>query len=284
MHLPLSPPPAEVEAALARAGCVAAAEEAAELWAAAGGDGARLARLVARRQAGEPLAWLTGRVVFCGVSLGVTPGVYVPRWQSEGLARRAARRLPPGGRALDLCTGAGAVAAVLIRRVPGAEVLATDLSAAAVDCARSNGVDARLGSLDDPVPPSWEETVDVLTAVVPYVPSEYLHLLDRDSRLHEPPGAHDGGARGMRWLEETVRRAPRWLRPGSGSLLLELGGEQAEELGGPLRAAGFRRLRRWRDAEGDVRGIEAVLAAPAAQAGPFRPAMARGRARPPSSP
>ena len=95
---------------LADAGFVAAAEEADELLARAAGDRELLDGLVARRLTGEPLAWITGSVSFCGLEIGVDPGVYVPRWQSEALALRAAERLPANGAAIDVCTGAGAIA------------------------------------------------------------------------------------------------------------------------------------------------------------------------------
>lgn len=235
---------------------MAAEEEAAELWSAAAGDADRLEKLVVRRTAGEPLAWVTGSTVFCGIRLRVDHGVYVPRWQTEALALRAAALLPPSGQALDLCTGTGALAAVLTDRVPGAVVVATDVSPVAVACARANGVDARLGSLDDPVPADWEGAVDVVVSVVPYVPTGSLHLLDRDSRENEPLAALDGGPAGTRWLKEVVVRAPRWLRPGSGRLLLELGEGQLELLRPALRRAGLSVVGELRDDDGDLRGIE----------------------------
>jgi len=249
--------PDDVVEALRRAGCVAAEEEAAELWAAGGRDGARVDDLVRRRSRGEPLAWITGKVVFAGVELVVHPGVYVPRWQSEPMALRAAQLLPPAGRALDLCTGCGAVAAVLAALRPGATIIATDADAAAVACAGANGVDARRGDLDAPVPGDWAGTVDVLVAVVPYVPAEEMHLLDRDSRAFEPAAALDGGPGGTRLLAEVLRRAPRWLRPATGVVLLELGGHQAEALRPVIEDAGLIPRDIGRDAEGDVRYLEA---------------------------
>ena len=135
---------------LAEAGCIAASDEAGELIRAAAGDRDVLRDLTARRTRGEPLAWLTGSVTFCGVELFVEPGVFVPRWHTEPLARRAATLLPPAGVALDLCTGTGAIAAVLAAAVPTAVVLATDLDGAAVRCARRNGVQAFEGFLDEP--------------------------------------------------------------------------------------------------------------------------------------
>ena len=126
---------------LAAAGCIAPDEEAEELIRAAAGDAAALADLVRRRAMGEPVAWLTGAVTFCDVRVRVLPGVYVPRWQTEPLARRAASLLPPGGVAVDLCTGSGAIAVVLAAAVPSARVVATELDDTAVACARANGVE-----------------------------------------------------------------------------------------------------------------------------------------------
>lgn len=240
---------------------MAAEEEAAELRQSAGSDADRLQEMLARRLAGQPLAWVTGSVTFGGLRLRVDPGVYVPRWQTEPMARRAAELLPPGGRAIDLCTGAGPVAAVLLANVAGAQVIATDTSAAAVACARANGVDARLGDLDDPVPSAWAGGVDLITAVVPYVPTEELHLLDRDSREHEPRSALDGGPGGTRWLEEVIVRAPRWLRSGRGAILLEVGGDQPERLAPVLAGQGFGPARVHHDEDGDMRALEAVLRA-----------------------
>ena len=79
-----------------------------------------LQRLVDRRLAGEPLAWITGRAAFGDHSIVVHPGVYVPRWQSIELARRAAARLPDDGTAIDLCTGSGAMAVALRAARPAA--------------------------------------------------------------------------------------------------------------------------------------------------------------------
>ena len=105
---------ADLTARLSRAGFIAPDEEANELLARAGGNVELLDSLVGRRLTGEPLAWITGKLSFCGVEIHIDPGVYVPRWQSEPLARRAADRLPATGVAIDLCTGSGAIARTLM--------------------------------------------------------------------------------------------------------------------------------------------------------------------------
>ncbi len=240
------------------AGCVAAGEEADELIRAAAGDPDILDDLVSRRANGEPIAWLTGTVTFCGLTLFVAPGVYVPRTQTEPLAERAGTLLPSLGVAADLCTGAGAIAAVLAAAVPTARVLATELDKNAAQCARRNGVEVFEGFLDDPLPREFVHRVDVLTAVVPYVPTDSLHLLPRDVQAFEPRLALDGGLDGTDLLLEAVRRSTRWLSPG-GWLLLELGGDQAEPIGRLLQELGFKGLDVMTDEDGDPRAICAHL-------------------------
>ena len=219
--------------------------------AAAAGDGARLDALVARRLTGEPLEWITGRTEFCGLSLRVEPGVYVPRWHSEVLVRRAAERLPDGGVAVDVCTGCGALARVLLQQ--GGRVVATDLDERAVACARANGVEAYQGDLLAPVPRELEGRVDVVAGVVPFVPTEELGLLQRDTFAFETPLAYDGGADGTDLLRRVVADAPRLLRAG-GALVLGLGGDQAAA----LDWSAYEDVAVLRDDDGDVRGVEAT--------------------------
>lgn len=238
---------------LATAGCVAAAEEAAALLAAAP-DGATLDAWVGRRETGEPLPWITGRVTFCGRLLHVAPGVYVPRRQSEELARRAAALLPTHGRALDLCTGAGAVAAHLAGAVPTATVLGIDRDLRAAACARRNGVRALVADLAAPL--RGHPPVDVVTAVAPYVPTAAIELLPADVQRHEPRVALDGGADGLEVVRQVVAAASRLLRPG-GWLLVELGGEQDVALAPTLAASGFDPVTAWWDDDGDLRGLAA---------------------------
>ena len=245
---------ADIVARLATAGCVAPEEEAAELVAAAREPG-ELEALVVRRTSGEPLAWVVGSVTFCGIRVEVHPGVYVPRWQSEALARRAAALLPEGGVGVDLCTGAGAIACVLQAASPSAVVVATDIDPRATACAAANGVDARVGDLDQPLPALLLGAVDVMTAVVPYVPTDELPFLPRDVVAFEPRHALDGGEGGLRLLSAVVGVSPRWLRPG-GWLLLELGGDQASPVAAEMSASGFVDISVLTDAEGDDRAIE----------------------------
>lgn len=242
---------------LAAAGCIAAEEEAEELAAAAMGDREVLTALVGRRTTGEPLAWITGSVVFCGCSLMVAPGVFVPRWHSEPLAERAAELLPPHGRAIDLGTGCGAIARVLLDRHPDAAILGTERDQLAAQCARRNGVAVVEGDLFQGVPASWKGTVDVVVAVLPYVPTREIAYLPRDVRTFEPSSALDGGGDGLDVVRRAVSEGRGWLHEG-GHLLLEIGGDQPGALIPTLEMAGFGTRAVMSDADGDPRGIEAV--------------------------
>ena len=150
--------------ALAEGGCVAPQEEADALLRASSEGVGPVDELVARRLRGEPLAWIIGSVSFCGIRVGVDPGVYVPRPHTQALARRAVSLLPAQGVAVDMCTGSGAVAAVLGSAHPHATIVATDIDPVAVACARNNDVNALEGNLDEPLSPSMRGRVDVMTA------------------------------------------------------------------------------------------------------------------------
>ncbi len=200
---------------------------------------------------------MVGGLSFCGEWVRVDPNVYVPRLQTSSLARRAVTLLPSHGVAVDLCTGSGAIAVTLGRRRPGARVVGTDIDPAACRCAAANGVEVYEGDLDEPLPGELVGAADVVVAVAPYVPSDDVRLLPRDSRDYEPRLALDGGPDGLDVLRRVVLAGARLLRRG-GVLLLELGGGQADALAPDLRAAGVGPPTVRFDDEGDVRGVEAT--------------------------
>lgn len=246
---------ASIAERLAVAGCVAPEDEATELVAAAADDLA-LEGAVRRRERGEPLAWITGTATFCGRAVRVDPGVYVPRRQTEELARRAVAVLPERGRAVDLCTGSGAIACVVGSARPGATVIGIDTDLRAAANARRNGVVTIVADLGDATRPS---AFDVVTCVAPYVPTPDLRLLPSDVLRYEPRLALDGGADGLDVLRRVVAASARILRPG-GWLIAEIGGAQDEALRPSLDARGFGAMETWRDDVGDLRGFVARLA------------------------
>jgi release factor glutamine methyltransferase len=138
--------------------------------------------------------------------------------------------------------------------------VASDLDPLAVTCARANGVEAYVGDLFDPLPDELVGRVDVVVAVVPYVPTPALPLLQRDTLAFESTVPYDGGPDGTDILRRVLTESPRFLRPG-GRVLLELGGEQAEALRSDLDRLGYVDVMVSVDEDGDVRGLEATASA-----------------------
>lgn len=234
--------PESVVARLRSAGCVFAEDES-RLLIAAARTTAELAAMVDRRATGEPLEQVLGWVEFCGLRIGMEPGVFVPRRRTQFLAGRAVlagRAAAHTGDAaarpvvvVDLCCGAGAVGAALVAALGQVELHAVDIDAAAVRCARRNltgaGGRAYEGDLYQPLPVDLRGRVDVLVANAPYVPTEAVRLMPPEARLHEPQAALDGGTDGLDVLRRVVVGAPPWLAPG-GQLLVETSEGQAPHL------------------------------------------------------
>ncbi|MCD7098167.1 peptide chain release factor N(5)-glutamine methyltransferase [Stenotrophomonas sp. MMGLT7] len=214
---------------------------------------ARFAELVQRRQAGEPVAYLTGRRGFWTLDLEVGPATLIPRPETELLVELALARLDaaPGRRVADLGTGSGAIALAIASERPQAEVVATDSSAAALELARANAASNRIGNVafrhGSWLRPLAGERFDLLASNPPYIAEDDPHLGQGDLR-HEPPSALASGADGLDAIREIVAGAPAHLLPG-GWLLLEHGWEQGEAVAGLLRARGFAEVATHRDLE-----------------------------------
>ena len=225
---------------LRAAGCVFAEEEAALVLeqaalVAPAERAAEVDRLATAREAGLPLEQVLGWAALAGVRVAVEPGVFVPRRRTELMVAEAVARGSVVGTAagsrrpvvlLDLCCGSGAVAAAVahgLRAVGVAvDVTAADLDPVAVRCARRNlpGAHVLVSDLFEALPDDLRGHVDVLTANVPYVPTDALGLMPREAREHEPRLSLDGGADGLAVLRRVAALAPTWLAPG-GTLLVE---------------------------------------------------------------
>jgi len=216
-------------------------------------------RLLARRAAGEPLAYLTGCRDFWSLSLTVTPAVLIPRPETELLVERAlAVRTAADGRVADLGTGCGAVALALASERPGWHVVATDACAAALAVARANAAALNLSRVElrqgDWYQPLLGERFDLLVSNPPYVAQEDPALTTPSLR-HEPPRALTPGLDALSCLRTLVRGAPRHLVP-EGWLLLEHGATQGADVRRELVVAGFRHVRSHRDLAGHERMTE----------------------------
>ena len=216
----------------------------------------RFRRLVERRAAGAPAAYLTRRVRFKGMWLAVGPGAFIPRESSEFMADQAVRRLArrPDPAHVDVATGIGPVALAVARAIPRARVVGVDVSRTPVLLARRNArtlglANARFlqGDLFAPLPPALQGGVDVVTAHPPYVPRGEVKDLPGEIRRFEPvESLTDRSPRGMGLVERLAGEAPAWLRP-DGWLLIEVSADRAREVATIMRRAGFREVRSTKD-------------------------------------
>jgi release factor glutamine methyltransferase len=201
-----------------------------------------------RRREREPVAYIVGWKGFRRLDLQVDRRVLIPRPETEHLVE-AALELPPGARVVDVGTGSGAVAIALKDERPDLTVLATDVSADALDVARANasrlGIDVSfvLGNLTAGL------EVDAVVSNPPYV-ERNAPLMPEVSR-YEPPLALFGDIDGLAVIRSLVKdvRAP--------FLALEHGEGQADAIAELARAEGFTSIERIRD----LAGIERVLVA-----------------------
>lgn len=229
----------------------------------------RVRALVQRRRAHEPVAYLIGQREFWGLRIEVSSAVLVPRPETELLVERGLLALPEvGGRALDLCTGSGAVALALATERAEARVDATDASPEALAVARGNvaqhGLAERIalheGDLFDALPEP--RRYDLITANPPYVTQGEWGDLPPDVRDHEPQLALVAGPEGTEVLTRIVDAARDWLTE-TGVLLLEVGETQAPDVETRCRDAGFASVASHEDLRGVARVVAAHVAAPA---------------------
>jgi release factor glutamine methyltransferase len=208
---------------LRAAGCVFAEDEAAVLERAAADDAA-LAAMVDRRALGEPLEQVVGYADFCGVTVRLRKGVFVPRVRSELLVRvaTAAAEKAANPTVVDLCCGSGALGLALRHQVPEIDLYAADLDLEAVACARDNlGAGVYQGDLFDALPGALRGRIAILLANVPYVATRHIPFLPAEAKDHEPHTALDGGDDGLDVFRAVLEQAPHWLAPG-GIVLSEI--------------------------------------------------------------
>jgi release factor glutamine methyltransferase len=178
----------------------------------------RFRELVDARARRIPLQHIVGSAAFGPVTLGVGPGVFVPRPETESLLEWAlAQPLPERPVIVDLCTGSGALAVALARALPSATVIAVDDSPEALAYARRNvaGTGVELVAADVTAAgllAGRDGAVDLIVANPPYIPEGAE--LESEVADHDPHHALFGGPNGMAVIEPIVAHAVRLLRRG----------------------------------------------------------------------
>jgi release factor glutamine methyltransferase len=202
---------------------------------------------------------ITGAREFWGLQFDTRPGVLIPRFETELIVEEALDELArvEAPRIADIGTGSGCLAVALAHELPRARVVATDLSALALDVARSNakkhGVTDRVRFVLTDMLDGIGDSFDVIVSNPPYVQSGDREGLAPEVRDHEPALALFGGTDGLDAIRAVVARTPARLAPG-GRLIIEFGYDQDERVCAIAQNGGLTVLR-IRD---DLQGIPRV--------------------------
>ncbi|HEV7969185.1 MAG TPA: peptide chain release factor N(5)-glutamine methyltransferase [Candidatus Acidoferrales bacterium] len=245
--------------------------------------------LIARRASGVPTQHLIGHQEFWGLDFAVTPDVLIPRPETEHVIETALERLgiasdkgaPHRGRQFriaDVGTGSGCIAIALAQELPAALVVATDISAAALEVARRNaarhGVISRIdfvesnlldtlqhqsrvtGHTSHAFRASRSQHLDLIVSNPPYIGRQEAATLPREVREREPAIALFGGETGVEIYAPLIVQAATLLKPG-GILVLELGHHSADHVSRLLGAPEWNRVA----ITNDLAGIPRVASA-----------------------
>ena len=224
-------------------------------------DAATFDRLLARRLAGEPIAYIRGHQSFWTLDLRVSPATLIPRPETELLVETALERLDITGplAVADLGTGSGAIAAAVASERPAWRLIATERSEAALDIAIQNFRALGLAAIA-PVRANWlapfaASSLDAILSNPPYIRTADPHLGRGDLRF-EPPSALSPGGDGLGAIRAILRDARRCLRV-DGLLMVEHGHDQGAEVRQLFAEGG------WQDIETrrDLAGLERITLA-----------------------
>ena len=258
----------DVAARLSAAGIDSARTEARILIGHAGGDANALERLIARRLAHEPIAYITGHREFWSLDFEVGPGVLIPRPETELLVEEALKAFPDKNAALnilDLGTGSGAIPIAFLSERPNARGLGVEQSQDAMIWARKNIArhHARLQLQGDDWLMLGAGEFDIIFSNPPYIESRVVPTLDPDVKDYEPIAALDGGRDGLDAYRVLAPIIAARLASG-GRAFLEIGQGQEQKVPMVLAASGLETIRIVPDLAGIPR---CAIAAPAGFSG-----------------
>jgi release factor glutamine methyltransferase len=201
--------------------------------------------LIRRRGQREPLQHIVGSTSFCGLEMAVNRHVLIPRQETELLAEKGWTFLNSSrstlthqeSTALDLGTGSGCLGIALAIHCPEAQIVATDISADALELATQNAgrhhVLERINFLRGDVFASLDspKLFDLIISNPPYIPTAEIQTLQIEVREHDPRQALDGGPDGLNFYRRIAAEARPFLKP-DGKIMLEFGDGQAEVVRG----------------------------------------------------
>ena len=219
-----------------------------------------------RRLSSEPISYILGYREFMSLKFFVSPGVLIPRPDTEVLAEFAIQKAKEikNPHILDLCTGSGALAVSIAKYVNGAETTAIDFSPVCIEHAKKNaaenGVVCRVNVILQDILEdfSLNKKFDILVSNPPYIKTEVINTLEKNVKDFEPTSALDGGDDGLIFYRRITEIAPALLKSG-GTVAFEIGYDQYDEVYSVLENKGYKNISYLCDLAGIKRVICAVL-------------------------
>ncbi|CAG0911586.1 unnamed protein product, partial [Cyprideis torosa] len=211
-----------------------------------------------QRLSGQPIAHLLGYREFWNLTLKVTADTLIPRPDTELLVETALELLAeqPEAQILELGTGSGAIAIALARELPSAQIIASDISPAALQVATINARSYHADNISF-LHSDWFSALpagqcfDLILSNPPYIPTDDPHLQSGDVRF-EPLSALVSGADGLNDIRHLIRHARNFLKPGA-ALLFEHGYDQGQQTVHLMQTAGYQHVRCLKDPAGHDR-------------------------------
>lgn len=215
-------------------------------------------QLVARREKGEPVSRIRGWREFYGRRFVISPDVLDPRPETELLVSEGVKRLPTGGRVLDLGTGSGCIFLSILAERPDASGVGIDLSPAAVAIARTNADALGLVPRAQVIERSFAEPqggwFDLALSNPPYIFQPEIEALAPDVRNHDPAMALSPGDDALEAYRTILAAMPGWLKPGCW-IGFEVGLGQAGDVAALMAAAGLEEVAAFDDLAGIPRAV-----------------------------
>lgn len=198
------------------------------------------ATYIGKRKTRIPLQHILGYQEFMGLRFKVTPDVLIPRQDTEILVEEAMKHLHDGMHILDMCTGSGCILLSLLRYSNDCIGCGVDISEAALFVAGENAknLDLEADFIQSNLFENVEGKYEIIVSNPPYIPTDVIPTLMEEVKDHEPMGALDGYDDGLYFYREIVKNAKDYLFPG-GMLFFEIGCEQAEDVSGMMKEAGY---------------------------------------------
>lgn len=196
--------------------------------------------LIKKRAEHIPLQYITGEQEFMGLTFHVNSNVLIPRQDTETLVEEALKRIAPGMKILDMCTGSGCVLISILKNAPNTMGTGCDISKQALIVAKENAkfheVNAQFERSD-----LFDNVVDKYDMIVsnpPYIRSDIIPTLMPEVAMFEPMIALDGKEDGLYFYRKIISESKEYLNEG-GKLLFEIGYDQGQEVSDMMKNAGF---------------------------------------------